>query len=473
MEKIQRYQNIPEERAIQKKRAVVLFSILIQLVVFIFIILNALILKISNEYTNKTQTKDNSEARLASSSYLCSVEEGGASAGDTVCSTQEGCIYSPKTPQEWSKNTSQTSSSGMASATLFEKEKRLMYSLKNTILATKALLKYRFSQFRAQLEENQRKSLEKTKLYQKEDTLFFTQGLVMGEKTTSNSFVEVFQQAGMVHILVASGFNIALVAGVLEKIVSFLSKGAKFTVLVVGIWSYIWFLEGDAPLLRAGVMLSFFLTVQFFGFKISSRRILLLSGVFLVIFSPTLLFSLSFWFSFLATAGLVLLSNTFSSFLPQEKEGSSLFSPGVLFFQAEAWHSFVAQLFIFPLVVFFFSQVQWHSFITNMLLLFPVAYFTQVGMFSLSSLLFLFTFSPRLSSVFTQVFAPFYWIYEFLFEIFLNITRRFNGLFFLEQSVFPEQKIWLLVCWLLCISVVFAWKRREFSQKRGFFHEIV
>lgn len=153
-----------------------------------------------------------------------------------------------------------------------------------TIKRVVLLLKHRFLILRDLLEKNQALAEREAKISQNKDALTFIKGLVLGQKDKNNDYYAVFQLAGMVHVLVASGFNVSLLAGLINDILFFVSRKMKLICSLLTIWFYIWFLKAEAPLLRAGVMASFYLIIKYFGSRISSRRIVFYSGAILLIF---------------------------------------------------------------------------------------------------------------------------------------------------------------------------------------------
>ncbi|MFZ5437694.1 MAG: ComEC/Rec2 family competence protein [Patescibacteria group bacterium] len=320
------------------------------------------------------------------------------------------------------------------------------------------LLKYRFFEMRERLEGNQVRVEEIAKLSQSKDSLAMLKGLVLGEKITQNTYYAVFQRVGLLHILVASGFNVALLTGLVTKKNVFFSRKTKSLVSLVIIWLYVWFLEGDPPLLRAGVMLSLLILANQVGRAISSRRVLIYSVFILLFFNLELIKSLSFWFSVLATLGLILFSGQFLLFSSGELTITS-------FFRQEFLASVSAQILLLPLVIWFFGELNWLSFISNSLFLFPVAWFTQVG-FVLGGLLAWFK-----NSYLELLFWPYLLIYRYVIASFISLVGQLRFLFFLRQTVLPEEKDFYLLVWGMGLLVLIVFLRRKHNRKVVFFHE--
>lgn len=444
-------QIIPKKRALKKNKYVVLFSILVVLVVLIILSFNALKLNRSKTIADKSRNKVSTQL----SGSICQKQ---LMLFDIFYFIQKNQLASEKNTQESRQSEVCFSSDSGIFAISFLKVKRLKNQSKLLIKRMVVLLKYRFFEMRERLEGNQVRVEEIAKLSQSKDSLAMLKGLVLGEKITQNTYYAVFQRVGLLHILVASGFNVALLTGLVTKKNVFFSRKTKSLVSLVIIWLYVWFLEGDPPLLRAGVMLSLLILANQVGRAISSRRVLIYSVFILLFFNLELIKSLSFWFSVLATLGLILFSGQFLLFSSGELTITS-------FFRQEFLASVSAQILLLPLVIWFFGELNWLSFISNSLFLFPVAWFTQVG-FVLGGLLAWFK-----NSYLELLFWPYLLIYRYVIASFISLVGQLRFLFFLRQTVLPEEKDFYLLVWGMGLLVLIVFLRRKHNRKVVFFHE--
>jgi len=422
---------------------------LVLLAIFIIITFDAEIIKISNQIAYKTRIESDNDIKTYQAGLHREID-------DIFCYSYRGFKISCLFPQETRLISYDFSNQGVLLATHFYKTKGLIFQSKIALTRAMILLKYRFFMYKESLEGYQAKIVNETKLSQNKDSLSMLRGLVLGEKDTNNSYYSSFARAGMIHILVASGFNISLLAGYFNKILILLPRKIRYYGLLIIVWSYTWFLGGEAPLLRASLMMTTSLFLLEKGVRTHSRRILFSSAVIILILNPSLIESLSFWFSFLATLGLVLFHNRFLLF-------SSSSNGFLSFFKTEFFSSLSAQLLILPLVINFFNEINWLGFITNSIFLFPVAGFTQVGF----GLLILFgMFGSRLL-------YPFSLIYRSILLIFIFIIGQTKRLFFLQHFISSEEKDWFLLCWALCLMLIIALLRGKKAKKGLFFHESV
>jgi competence protein ComEC len=208
-------------------------------------------------------------------------------------------------------------------------------------------------------------------------------------------------------------------------------------------------------------MVSFYLFLLNVGLKISSRRIVFYSGAILLALKPELLMSLSFWFSFLATLGLLLFNKSFLLLFNSSKLGVTEF------FSKEFYSTFSAQLLILPLVIYFFGEFNWLSFVTNTFFLFPVAWFTQVGF-----LYFLLLFLTK-GTIFSGLLWPYSLIYREIILLFIKMVSQVKSGYYLLLQLRPEEKTFYLLVWGLSFCLITIFLRTKTNKKVVFLHETV
>ncbi len=118
---------------------------------------------------------------------------------------------------------------------------------------------------------------------------------------------EAFRATGLVHILVASGMNVGLLAWICLallgafRVPARLAAAVTLPVLVV----YLLLCGADPPLLRATVMFGLLVAARLLGRPPATVNALAASGAALLLAEPSALFDPSFRFSFAATAGVL------------------------------------------------------------------------------------------------------------------------------------------------------------------------
>jgi len=138
-------------------------------------------------------------------------------------------------------------------------------------------------------------------------------GLILGEKAAfSEELRQSFVDTGTIHIVALSGYNVTIISEWLMKLFSKISFVSKNFGIGVGIFSIILFIimtGGSSTAIRAGIMATLALIARATGRNYDVARVLILAGVFMIIFNPFLLvFDVSFQLSFIATVAVIFLA---------------------------------------------------------------------------------------------------------------------------------------------------------------------
>jgi competence protein ComEC len=147
-------------------------------------------------------------------------------------------------------------------------------------------------------------------------------GILLGAKRSLGEDVtEQFRRSGLIHIVVLSGYNVALVVFALIVLLKRFSNRIRTVASLLGIATFVLLVGADPPVLRAGLMASVIIFAESTGNKSGAFSALLLATAIIVFISPLSLFgSLSLQLSVVATLGILYLSpiiERWLSFLPQ------------------------------------------------------------------------------------------------------------------------------------------------------------
>ena len=344
--------------------------------------------------------------------------------------------------------------------------KRLMNQIKSSLEFQLILLKFWFFSYKNFLEELQAKKSLILKLWHNQDNLRFMNGLVLGQKSTEAGFLPAFTNAGLLHVLVASGFNVALVASLAWGIVQRLSKSWQILFTLLFIWFYVAYLEFQPPLMRAAWMFSLVFILKFLGIKTSKTRILVWSVGIILLFQPDLISSLSLWLSALATLGILSFSQRLSLFWhDQFTQPPGFFKRLLATLLEESQTSLAAQSLIFPLLAWFFHSVNLVSFLTNPLLLPWLGTITQ-----LAGLQFLFSFLEEfwLVRIFIWLLAK---VLNQIFIWYFSAVAWWKHFFFLNSTISQVAAKSLIAFWLVLVGLIYYYTHINTEQKNHFFHE--
>jgi ComEC/Rec2-related protein len=139
--------------------------------------------------------------------------------------------------------------------------------------------------------------------------VFMSNLIIQNDQTISDELDQSITSAGLAHIISVSGFQITIIAVVLESLMYRYISKSRTTVVVLFLVLFIYgLLAGFAPpILRALFSSMISITMlTFVGRKITSFHALLYSSLFLLILYPYFLLSYSFILSVLATLALIV-----------------------------------------------------------------------------------------------------------------------------------------------------------------------
>ncbi len=206
----------------------------------------------------------------------------------------------------------------------------------------------------------------------KKDAFGLVKAMILGDKSSLDPLIkDQFRDTGAIHVLAVSGLHVGIVLALLIFFLGLLplpfriKKWSVTLIPLVLIWCFA-VLTGSSPsVIRACTMVSFFLCAKLLNKHGDIFYIVLLTGFFILVWDPNMLFNLSFQFSFLAILGIVL-------FMPILDELMQARSPVLRFFTASIKVSIAAQVPLFLLMIHYFNQFPLY-FIPSSLLAIPLA----------------------------------------------------------------------------------------------------
>ncbi|OGK25511.1 hypothetical protein A3A46_02735 [Candidatus Roizmanbacteria bacterium RIFCSPLOWO2_01_FULL_37_13] len=179
---------------------------------------------------------------------------------------------------------------------------------------------------------------------------------------TSKAFYEQLKVVGLLHIVVLSGMNITLLASTIVILTSFFGRFISSLLTVLTIIIFIVFVEAKAPIVRAGFMGILTLVALLYGRRNFVLYSLFLSVVFIFIFWPRWISSVSLQLSYGATIGIIMFCQT-------KKKYSDFWLMKVWYWILENLRlTLGAQAFTAPIIFLYFRQISLISPISNILI---------------------------------------------------------------------------------------------------------
>lgn len=177
-------------------------------------------------------------------------------------------------------------------------------------------------------------------------------GIIFGMNIkTSKIFYEQLKAVGLLHIVVASGTNITIMATFIGSLTAIFGKRISCLITILSIILFILFIGFQAPIIRAGIMSLLTLVAILFGRKNYALYSLLISLIFISLLFPKWLTSISLFLSYGATLGIIL-------FGPKPTDS------GIV---KELKTTLSAQLFTAPIIFLFFRQISFIAPFSNIL----------------------------------------------------------------------------------------------------------
>lgn len=285
--------------------------------------------------------------------------------------------------------------------------------------------------------------LQNTQLLLPEPHASLLAGIVLGEKgSLTNEFKNALIATGTIHVVVVSGYNISLISGWLSGMNRIFSRPITFVLIVSCVIFYTLLTGAEAPTIRAAIMGLLVWGSRVVGRLADSIFLLILTGVVMFVFDHTVISSISFQLSFMATLGILLFGSKlgeFFKFLPSPL-GSDLAT------------TLSAQILVLPILVYYFGSVSWISPVVNLLVLWTVPLATILG--------FLTLFVSTLSMEVAKVTAWFVWLPLNIFQEIVTL----GGSFPYAQIYLPGQNVLLLIGLYLLIMGVFLFRRKAHDE---------
>ncbi len=200
-------------------------------------------------------------------------------------------------------------------------------------------------------------------------------GILLGnDNGLPPDLAEDFRTTGMTHIIAISGFNVAILIGLLVSVSQpLLNKRGAVVFAVGGVAAYTLLVGADASVVRAAIMGSLYLLAsRWLGRPNFAYASLFLAAFVMTLLNPLTLWDVGFQLSFAATLGLMLYADPFTRWTQGQllrrlhrdtvRSMKGLLSEAVLV-------TLAAQVLTLPLMMVYFDQLSLISLLANALIL--------------------------------------------------------------------------------------------------------
>lgn len=224
-------------------------------------------------------------------------------------------------------------------------------------------------------------------------------GIVFGNETINpdESIKENFKNSGLLHLLAASGLNVALIYGIWWWIASLIKLPYKISILTGSVFVILYtFMTGFPPsILRASLMLLFILFGKLIDRDADSIALVCFVGFLILLFNPKMFFDIGFQLSFMVTFGLIVCCPVIVEKFRKKDEkfkekfkNKSRFEKYILFLFSPMnvvsliCAPLVAQLWVIPLQMHYFNNLAPFSILANIAVIPFIGILSFIGFIS-------------------------------------------------------------------------------------------
>ena len=199
-------------------------------------------------------------------------------------------------------------------------------------------------------------------------------GMLLGiESGIPANVANAFQVAGVTHVIVISGSNIALLSGMLLGVWGrLIGKRWAAAPAVAVIAFYVLLVGAEPPALRAGLMGILYVLAIALGRENTALISLFASGLLMTAWDPLALWDIGFQLSFAATLGLILFAPPIEARLERFLQGRLPEKPArraIGLLNQTLIVTLAAQITALPLIVYYFGRLSLLAPLTNALIL--------------------------------------------------------------------------------------------------------
>ena len=212
------------------------------------------------------------------------------------------------------------------------------------------------------------------KNYMNSPNLEILGGIVFGDDAVSppENIKQSFVNSGLLHILAASGMNVAFIYSFFFFLLNFFRVPFKINtgICIFAVITYVFMTGLGASVIRAALMLLFVLGGKLINRDAHNISLLSFVAFLMLIYNPMLINDVSFQLSFIVTFGLLVMT----PYLLKGKNRVLDWIIGTISIPV------IAQLWVIPIQIFYFNNISIYSVFANIMSV-PILYVISFGGF--------------------------------------------------------------------------------------------
>jgi competence protein ComEC len=148
-------------------------------------------------------------------------------------------------------------------------------------------------------------------MYVGEPSESLASGMLFGDVSFSKDLIQTFRASGLSHIIVLSGFNISVLISAIIFILAKFPFVVRITFSIFFVLLFVLMVGAEPSIVRATLMSLMALLALFLGRQYAAKQALMISFLCSIMYAPShLFFDASLHLSFLATAGIIYMSES-------------------------------------------------------------------------------------------------------------------------------------------------------------------
>ena len=189
--------------------------------------------------------------------------------------------------------------------------------------------------------------------------------LVSGRSSLSKAEQNLFTQAGLIHIVALSGFNVTIIAQGLMLLLAFLPKKVRLIIGALGIIAFVTMTGFGSTVVRAGIMALLVIFAALVYRTYSVGRALFMAVLLMTLWNPMVVYDVSFQLSCVATFAVI-----FAVPPALVKYSAALkFLPAKFKIRETMLGTLVIEIFLLPILLSTAGKISLVTVITNLLIL--------------------------------------------------------------------------------------------------------
>jgi len=259
--------------------------------------------------------------------------------------------------------------------------------------------------------------------------------IVSGREAMPKDILEEFRRAGVIHIVVLSGYNITIIAEFMKTIF----RSAKFS--IIGILLFVIMTGAQATVVRAAIMALAVVLAKILRRNFSAPRALLVAAFLMLIHNPKILvFDPSFQLSFLATTALIFVSPIFEKYLQWVTDKWQV--------RTTLATTLATQTVVLPYLIYSMGNFSLVAIFTNLLILLIIPYTMLTGFIAT-----LFAYASHVLAL------PLTYVTHLLLAWVLGVSHYLGNFSFASINVPPVS--WWLVVLIYIVMIIIVWRLRN------------